>query len=378
MCGCSRAARAALAAGASPPCRLRGRPFLPLLPLFVLNAPAPPLCRIVFQEGGGWCWNAATCAGRSKSLTGSGSWSTTKSAIAGSLLASADAAFSGASFAYLPYCSSDGWAGSRASAPPTNFEFRGRDIVTAAFTELVNARGLGSTPGTRVLYGGCSAGARGALFNLDRVATALLPALVQPPSNLARVGGLLDSAFWVDIAPLAPSATPFADQARDVVALANASSADQAACTAAYPDPADSWKCIFGQYAVPFIKSDFFLHAYQYDLFQLSSDTKVPVPDKTPQQRAYCETFRNATRADFAADVVKPNGPGKNAGLLPACYKHCNTEGSTFSTLATTGVTLQDAVAAWWGAAGAGAAAVPQYIVEDCAGFNCGTDCPKV
>jgi hypothetical protein len=178
-------------------------------------------------------------------------------------------------------------------------------------------------------------------------------------------------------------AAPFAVQARDVVALANASSADQAACKAIYPDPADSWKCIFGQYAVPFIKSDFFLHAYQYDLFQLSSDTKVPVPNKTPQQLAYCEMFRNATRADFAADVVKPNGPGKNAGLLPACYKHCNTEGSSFSTLATNGVTLQDAVAAWWGAAGASsaagaAAAVPQYIVEDCTGFSCGTDCPKV
>ena len=332
----------------------------------------------MFQEGGGWCYNAATCAARSKSLTGSGGWATTKSTTPGSLLASSDPALAGASVAYLPYCSSDGWAGSRAAAPPTNFAFRGRDIVSAAFTELVNARGLGATPGTRVLYGGCSAGARGALFNLDRVALSLLPGLLPTPGNLARVGGLLDSAFWVDLTPLAAGVVSFADQARDVVALANASSADQAACAAAYPNKADAWKCIFGQYAVPYIQSDFFLHAYQYDLFQLSSDTKVPVPNKTPQQLAYCELFRNATRSDFAADVVAPNGPGKNAGLLPACYKHCNTEGSTFSTLATNGVTLQAAVAAWWAGAGEGAAAVPQYIVEDCSGFNCGTDCPQV
>ena len=125
---------------------------------------------------------------------------------------------------------------------------------------------------------------------------------------------------------------------------------------------------------MPFVRADFFLHAYQYDLFQLSSDTKVPVPDKTPQQLAYCESFRNLTRASFSKDVVVQNGPGKNAALLPACYKHCNTEGSTFSTLATNGVTLEAAVAAWFFSEGA----AQQYVQEDCQGFNCGTDCPSV
>ena len=125
---------------------------------------------------------------------------------------------------------------------------------------------------------------------------------------------------------------------------------------------------------MPFVQADFFLHAYQYDLFQLSSDTKVPVPDKTPQQLAYCESFRNLTRASFSQDVVVQNGPGKNAALLPACYKHCNTQGSTFATLKTNGVSLQTAVTAWF----YGEGSAPQYNLENCTGFNCGTDCPAV
>lgn len=258
-----------------------------------------------------------------------------------------------------------------AAALPTNFAFRGRDIVSAIFADLVATQGLGAVPDTRVLYGGCSAGARGAMFNLDRVASTLLPALLPTPGNLARVGGLLDSAFWVDMAPLDASVVPFAQQARDVVTLANASSADQAACAAVYPG--EAWKCIFGQYLVPFVQSDFFLHAYQYDQFQLSSDIAKPVP-KSPAELAYAETFRNNTRVDFARDVVTPNGPGKNAALLPACYKHCNTEGSTFATLITNGQSLEAALVSWW--TGSGAAA--QYIVENCTGLNCGSTCPTL
>ena len=321
--------------------------------------------------GGGWCWDKATCASRSQSLTSSKGWASTKTPTEGSLLAAADPALAAASFVYAPYCSSDGWAGSAAAAPPTGFAFRGHDIVAAIFADLAAAQGLGAAAGTRVLYGGCSAGARGALFNLDRVAFELLPALV-PSGNLERVGGLLDSAFWMDLTPLDSGATSFADQSRDVVALSNATSADASACKKAYPG--ELWKCIFGQYAVPFLRADFFLHAFQYDLFQLEGDTGVPVPDKTPAEKTYCETFRNATRASFAVDVAQQNGPGKNAGLMPACYKHCNTEGSTFATLLTNGVSLEAAVSAWF----YGDGTAQQYIVENCSGFNCGTTCPPV
>ena len=322
----------------------------------------------------GWCYDEQTCAARAGSpLASSKDWASSKTPEAGSILDAADPSLAAMSVVYAPYCSSDGWAGSAASAPPTNFAFRGHDIVSAIFADLAAAHGLGSAAGTRVIYGGCSAGARGALFNLDRVALEIMPAIVQKNGgSLARVGGLLDSAFWMDLAPFDAAKTSFAQQSKEVVALANATSSDASACAKAYPG--ELWRCIFGQYAVPFLRADFFLHAYQYDLFQLEGDTGVPVPDKTDAERTYCELFRNSTRSSFASDVVQQDGPGKNAGLLPACFKHCNTEGSTFGTLATNGVTLEAAVAKWF----FGAGSAPQFIVEQCSGFNCGTDCPTV
>lgn len=55
--------------------------------------------------------------------------------------------------------------------------FKGQRIVEAALSVLSSDTGpfspgyaLGSLPGTRVLFGGCSAGARGAMFTLDYVA----------------------------------------------------------------------------------------------------------------------------------------------------------------------------------------------------------------
>jgi hypothetical protein len=154
---------------------------------------------LVFQQGGGWCWDEPTCASRRGSpLSSSKDWPATRAAEAGSLFDAADANLAAMSFAYAPYCSSDGWAGSTAAAPPTNFAFRGHDIVAAIFADLAAKQGLGSAAGTRVMYGGCSAGARGALFNLDRVALEIMPAIVQKQGgSLARVGGLLDSAFWM-------------------------------------------------------------------------------------------------------------------------------------------------------------------------------------
>ena len=77
--------------------------------------------------------------------------------------------------------------------------------------------------------------------------------------------------------------------------------------------------------------------------------------------------------------------------LLPACFKHCNTESESFSTLATAGVTLEDVVVTWLQQQQrVGQEEVQQLqqqqeqeqqqtvIIEDCYGFNCGHDCPQV
>ena len=167
---------------------------------------------LVFQEGGGWCWDSATCLARAASspqLTSSKHWAATTTQ--GGIFASDDARLSQLNLVFVPYCSSDGWAGLAGPASnPLGWSFRGHDIVEAVIADLVATQGLGAKAGTAV--------------------------------------------------------------------------------------------------------------------------------------------------------------------LAPACYKHCNTQSPTFSTLETNGVSLEMAVSSWF----YGTRAVPQFVVEDCAGFNCGTDCPAV
>lgn len=71
----------------------------------------------------------------------------------------------------------------------------GSVIVQSVIEDLVATQGLGSEAGARLLFSGCSAGAIGAMNNLERV-IALVPPTVQ-------VQGFLDGAALLDIYPAA-------------------------------------------------------------------------------------------------------------------------------------------------------------------------------
>lgn len=151
--------------------------------------------------------------------------------------------------------SSDGWIGNIAqqSMPEGwNYGFHGQDIVYAVLNDMVAHR-FGSD-NSQFLYSGCSAGARGALFNTERVATYV----AQLPS-IARFGVLLDSAFWVDIQPINASIGSYMSEAQGVLQYMNVTGGLSKACLAKYHG-AEGWKCLYGQYAVPMIDPsiDFF------------------------------------------------------------------------------------------------------------------------
>ena len=184
---------------------------------------------------------------------------------------------------------------------------------------------------------------------------------------LARYGALLDSAFWVDDAPLDAKATPFTTQAQRAYGAFGAAAPGilDAACVARFADA--PWKCMFGQYAVAAVTEDFLLHTYQYDSFQLSGD--VGHEPATPAEIAYAGAFRALVNKSQVADVVAPAARG-TAVHSPACYHHCNTMGPTFSTAHTGGETLEQAVVAWF------FHARQKYTIESCTGWKCGTECP--
>lgn len=323
---------------------------------------------IIFQQGGGWCWNKQSCEGRSGNLVSSKGWSQTHAS--NGLLASNVAPLADANKVYVPYCTSDAYMGSIDAADvPFGFAFHGRAVVDAVFAELAATYGMGSTPGTQIMYTGCSAGARGVMFNTDHIMRQVLPTI--GGANIAAFGVFLDSVFWIDMAPFSSSVTPFMTQAADMLTMSNATGNVDPACIAAH-SASEQWKCIYGQYCLPYVRAPFLLHSFQYDQFQLSQNEAVPVPTTGPEL-AYAETFRTFTRGNASADV--PNN-GTVAAMLPACYKHCNTESSTFATLQTNGYTLEQAVVSWWATVTGSAATVPRYVQDNCTGFNCGTGCP--
>lgn len=178
-----------------------------------------------------WCYNKATCLERLNStveLTSSLVNNTvprwpTRLALAGIFdYNDRRNPFAGANLVHIGYCSSDGWVGN--SAPDENplngtvnaagtlgWWFKGQVIIEAVMQVLVDSFGLGAQPGHRVLFGGCSSGARGAMYTLDYLGGML------PPS--VQVRGLLDSPMWVYMDPMLPSVVPLDEQVREARAL---------------------------------------------------------------------------------------------------------------------------------------------------------------
>jgi hypothetical protein len=159
---------------------------------------------------------------------------------------------------YVKYCSSDLWSGDvGASAATFGYEFRGSRIVAAVMQDLMQRHGLGSKQGTRLLFGGCSAGAIGAMNNLEAVASAM-------PGNV-QTWGFLDGAALLDIQPQGWKWTPELEPLQSLMANMSAFTVPQFPAYCATLFPGEEWKCWLGQYRMPLIKSvPFFINAPQF------------------------------------------------------------------------------------------------------------------
>jgi hypothetical protein len=149
-----------------------------------------------------------------------------------------------------------------ASDATWNFAFRGARIVAATIEALVVQQGFGAAQNTRLLFGGCSAGAIGAMNNIDAV-SRLVPSGVQ-------VQGFLDAAALVDILPTgwgwSPDLIPLQTLMSELVA--GITPTFEPNCAARYSG-AEAWKCLFGQYRMPLLQTPFFMNAPQYDDFEV-------------------------------------------------------------------------------------------------------------
>ena len=158
-----------------------------------------------------------------------------------------------------------------------NLAYRGSRIVSAAVRQVKSKYGLSGV----VLFGGTSAGGRGAFMNIDIVTTLL--------RDTAKVVGLLDSPLWMDIQPLDVALPSLMTQTRKVVAHVNASAVLNAACARVHTLE-NVWRCAFGEFRLPYVETPYLLLASQDHSFQMNQNG-VRWPPFPPEGRAWAQEF---------------------------------------------------------------------------------------
>jgi len=230
--------------------------------------------------------------------------------------------------------------------------------MDATFQALL-ARGLNRA--VNVLLTGCSAGGLAAYMHTDYVASLL-------PTTVTKFRSVPISGFFL-LHNTVESKSVYPDQIKYIFNLANSTNGVNAACIAA-KTAADQWQCNFATETYKYIKSPIFPLDSNYDSWQTSCIlTSEPVPQnstsngncssapgweacgKDPNQCTNAQmTQYNQYGHDFVTmmNVTTAQKAG-NGGFIYSCHTHCGAQtNSYFDTFAINGVTMQQAVSAWW------------------------------
>lgn len=331
-----------------------------------------PKLWLVYLAGGGWCYDFKSCAARYSGTEYPHHNCSNSSLTAPCFMSSKDfpdscgktgifdarpgnSPLHGANKVYVPYCSSDGWMGDGSFH---DWDFRGARIARAVIKDL-QSKGLNK--GSTLIFGGGSAGGRGAMVLLDEIAESL-------PRVLVR--GLLDSPFYIDIESYSEKFAGFQPQHDAVLNNFNASSVVPPDCKKKYAGP-DAWKCLFGQYRMPFVKTPNLMIAAQFDAWQLSHLVHgysgiEKNPTFTADELKYIEKFGQMTLEQTV--LLRNFTPRAGSVYSTACFDHHITEKPGFWTATTSaGLSESDAVSRIRFGSG--------FNVDSCAGYNCGKGC---
>lgn len=320
----------------------------------------------------GWCWDAASCAARELELVSSRAYPDTiewdPEAIFGT-----NSRFVGWNRVWVPQCSSDAWMGDiGADQSRAGVNWRGARIFKTALREVAK----GMHEGDLLVFGGASAGARGAMVHLDTIKPqGLIPEGV-------RLVGYLDSPYYVEM-PAFDGKTgvdfQLTVQTQEVAsAMENeAILRGDGAC-----EFDEAWKCAFGEYRVPILKTPFLLMASQYDWYGLVIAEGADMgsvfygkhhcfPSPQCPYYEYAERFHNVTKSGL---LSLPQVKAGTAGLYSStCYDHAVSNIWLFGAQRVRGVTRAEALLQTI-AATEGRGAMP-YVVSAWDTFNGGSGC---
>lgn len=215
---------------------------------------------LIELEGGGWCSSVRDCASRALTNIGSSrGWPATGSPgmdggshglFSSNCTLNPD--FCNATMAHFNYCDGGSFA-SYLAAPVvynnTPLFFRGRTILDESLRQLLLYEGLAQAE--HVMLKGCSAGGLATILHVDYVAETLRASV---PSLLSVVG-VPDAGYFLDHTDVfgQPFYTPVYQWVASFMNVTQAGSVNDG-CLAAY-SAAESWRCFFAQYTLPFVKT---------------------------------------------------------------------------------------------------------------------------
>lgn len=182
----------------------------------------------------------------------------------------------------------------------------------AGSSTTATGEGAGKTTTTTLVFGGASAGARGAMVHLDYL-NEYFP--MEEGTENVTVLGLLDSPLWLDLDPYhtgRKSAPGLAYETQAVLSLTRAQHLDPA-CAA--QNRGDEWRCLFGQYRMQFVKTPYLLIASQYDSYQLNYN--LGGPPHSGKQLHYAEDFAKET-----VSLLQSLEDGEHRVFSHACFNH--------------------------------------------------------
>lgn len=190
------------------------------------------------------------------------------------------------------------------------------------------------------------------------------------PVGVTALGAFLDSAYTIDIEPYDPNFVGFRNETQEIYNRYNVSAIIPADCAAVYTG--DEWKCTFGQYRMPFMKTPYVLIASNFDQYQLPYDIGMdPVNGTYTEDSAndYAMNWSNLTKS-LLTDLSKYSYATNSYIHSWSCYNHDVSETSRYYQCTANGITQRIAVEKLLSFQSHG-----DVWIEECEGLFCGSGC---
>lgn len=278
---------------------------------------------VLHAQGGGWCYDEESCAGRAKMALGSSKFWNNVTACYGSCdgILSADPTtnpdFYEWNAVFIGYCDGTSMTGALEGAHE-GLMYRGRANLDAVLDSLF-ARGMNKA--SDVIFTGGSAGGLATYLNVDYVAER-----VRALSPSAKVVGLGDAGFFLDHLAYGKSTSIYTSEMTYLFNMSKPTT--NTACQKANaPTSPDGWKCFMAQYVVPYIKSPLFIAEGMYDSWQLGNVLQLPCGHPTPEKTCNADElagFLDYGKTMNATITSVVQGQGRGA-FVSACIVHCQT-----------------------------------------------------